>query len=180
MKKQVMKEIASGLFGVALVFTAGIDITPLLEKEPPAPQPVYEVQQRIQEGRQLWTEEDAELLAKTLYGEARASDIPTEQKAAVVWCVLNRVDAGQGTIEEVVTKKRQFVGYDEHNYVTPELYDLAVDVLERWQAEHEGQTDVGRTLPAEYLYFTGDGERNYFTTEWHGHLNWDWSLPSPY
>lgn len=180
MKKQLLKEIASGLLCMGIVFAPGIDITPQMDKEPPAPQPVYEVQQRIQEGKQLWTEEEAEMLAKTLWGEARASDIPTAQKAAVVWCVLNRVDAGQGTIEEVVTKKRQFVGYDERNYVTPELYDLAVDVLERWQAEHEGQTDVGRTLPADYLYFTGDGERNYFTTEWRGHLNWDWSLPSPY
>lgn len=179
MKRKAIKEAASCLAALMVVLSVGVDITPLLEKAP-EPTPVYATQAKAQEGTQLWTEEDAELLAQMLYGEARANDIPTEQKAAVVWCALNRVDAGQGTIQEVVTKKRQFVGWDEDNYVTPELYALTVDVLERWQAEHEGQTDVGRTLPADYLYFTGDGERNYFTTEWHGHLNWDWSLPSPY
>ena len=180
MNKKAIKEFMSGLLGLVLFFSLSIDITPLLEREQHAPQPVYAIERSIQEGKQLWTEEDAELLAKTLYGEARASHIPTHQKAAVVWCVLNRVDAGQGTIEEVVTKKRQFVGYDEDNFVTVELYDLAVDVLERWQAEHEGQTDVGRTLPAEYLYFTGDGEYNYFTKEWNGGPAWSWDLPSPY
>ena len=36
------------------------------------------------------------------------------------------------------------------------------------------------SLPKEYLYFTGDGAHNYFTTEWQGGQTWDWSLESPY
>lgn len=179
MKKKAIKEAAGCLAALMVVFGIGINPLPLLEQAP-NPEPVYATQIVHQEGSRLWTEEDADLLAQTLYGEARADNIPTHQKAAVAWCVLNRVDAGQGTIEEVVTKERQFAGYDEEHPVTPELYDLAVDVLERWQAEHEGRTDVGRTLPAEYLYFTGDGEYNHFTTEWRKGPVWTWSLPSPY
>lgn len=120
------------------------------------------------------------MLAKTVYGEARSSSIPTDQKAAVIWCVLNRVDAGRGTIEEVITAPKQFEGYSPEHPVTEELHVLAHDVLNRWQFEHEGEAEVGRTLPADYLYFTGDGKANYFTKEWQSGPAWDWSLPSPY
>ena len=49
-----------------------------------------------------------------------------------------------------------------------------------WMAEKECVGSVGRVLPKEYLYFTGDGAHNYFTTEWQGGQTWDWSLESPY
>jgi hypothetical protein len=128
-----------------------------------------------------WTERDVELIAKTLYGETRCDDIPTDQKAAVAWCILNRVDAGWGTIEEVITANLQFTGYRASNPVWDSLYERTLDVLNRWQAEHDGVEDVGRTLPADYLYFTGDGERNNFKKEWKsGEIPWDWSLESPY
>lgn len=129
----------------------------------------------------MWDERDVELIAKTLYGETRCDDIPTDQKAAVAWCILNRVDAGWGTIEEVVTANLQFTGYRASNPVWDSLYELTLDVLNRWQAEHDGVEDVGRTIPADYLYFTGDGERNNFKREWKsGETPWDWSLESPY
>lgn len=172
-----MKKLICNLLALLLFVSLGI-----AERPPQAEQPkAAAVEAAAQENKpQLWTEEDAELLAKTLYGEAGSSWIATEQKAAVVWCVLNRVDAGRGSIAEVVTADKQFLGYDPNHPVTTELHALAVDVLERWQAEHEGQTNVGRTLPADYLYFTGDGEVNYFTSEWQTGPAWDWSLPSPY
>lgn len=46
--------------------------------------------------------------------------------------------------------------------------------------EKDGETEVGRVLPREYLFFTGDGEHNHFRTEWEGGQTWDWSLRSPY
>jgi hypothetical protein len=128
-----------------------------------------------------WEENDVRLIAKTLYGETRSDEIPTEQKAAVAWCILNRVDAGWGTIEEVVTAKSQFTGYRASNPVWDSLYELTLDVLHRWAEEHDGAENVGRTLPADYLYFTGDGDRNNFTKKWKsGEPKWDWSLGSPY
>ena len=128
-------------------------------------------------------EADVEMLAKTIWGEARGVKSITE-KAAVAWCILNRVDAKGyacgGDIEYVLTFPGQFVGYDEENPVTTECKEIAADVLTRWAAEKAGIEDVGRVLPKEYTYFTGDGKRNYFTDEWKGGNTWDWSLPSPY
>lgn len=128
---------------------------------------------------------DVEALARMLYGEARGV-ASTMEKAACVWCVLNRVDDTSGlwpdTIIGVLTQANQFSGYSPRNPVTDALYALARDVLIRWIRERSGETDVGRVLPAEYVYFTGDGERNYFYTAWPAGVTaaWTWELPDPY
>lgn len=125
---------------------------------------------------------EAEYIAKTLYGEARGCSV-TEQ-AAVVWCILNRVDDESGLwpddIIGVVTQENQFAGYSQEHPVLPELYDMAMDVLERWQREKAGETDVGRVLPADYCFFQGDGQHNYFRREFEGGQVWDWRLETPY
>lgn len=95
---------------------------------------------------QPWTDEEVIVLAKMLWGEARGVSYDAE-KAACVWCALNRVDHGYGDI---------------------------------WYAEREGQVEVGRVLPADYLWFSGDGKRNHFRNAYRGGDRWDWSLPSPY
>ena len=106
----------------------------------------------------------------------------TTEKAAVVWCVLNRVDSAgfPNAIEKVVTQPHQFVGYAEKYPATEENKKIAKDVLNRWYAEKAGYTDIGRVLPKEYTFFTGDGKSNYFTSEWKSQITYDWSLPSPY
>ena len=125
--------------------------------------------------------EDVEMLARLIWGEARGVD-STAQKAAVVWCVLNRVDASSfpDTIAGVVTQKHQFTGYSESFPATEEFKEIAEDVLIRWYQEKAGAADVGRTLPSEYLFFVGDGVCNYFSIEWRSTDYFDWSLPSPY
>lgn len=119
-----------------------------------------------------------EILAKLVWGEARGCS--TTEQAAVVWCVLNRVDDGQGDIAEVATAPCQFYGYDPGNPVDADILALVQDVLIRWSMEQSCVGNVGRVLPREYLYFTGDGAHNYFTTGWQGGQTWDWSLASPY
>lgn len=126
-----------------------------------------------------WTEEEANALAKMLWGEARGVSSDAE-KAACVWCALNRVDQGYGSIITVVTAPRQFVGYRQDNPVEDTLKSLCEDVLSRWFAEKDGQTDVGRVLPKDYLWFSGDGRRNHFRNAYRGGNRWDWSLSSPY
>ena len=143
----------------------------------------------------LYTEADVEMLARLIYTEARGVKSKTEQ-AAVVWCVLNRLDnpnRPQKTIVDVVTAPYQF-DYRPWAPVLPEFAELAEDVLERWEREKNGVEDVGRTtagspaspkgasrvLPAEYQYFEGWGGRNWFSAEWRSDEYWDWSLPSPY
>lgn len=125
-------------------------------------------------------DEDADMMAKLVWGEARGCS--TTEQAAVVWCVLNRVDAGyaDGTIKGVITAKGQFTGYRSSNPVTETQRWIAVDVMTRWYREKNGEADVGRVLPKEYLYFAGDGIGNVFRTTYKGGTRWDWSLPSPY
>ena len=142
---------------------------PMVEIATPEPTPVVP----------LWSEEEVYVLAKMVWGEARGVPSDTE-KAACVWCALNRVDHGYGDIITVVTTPKQFVGYNEENPVDDGLITLCIDVLTRWYAEREGQVEVGRVLPADYLWFSGDGKRNHFRNAYRGGDRWDWSLPSPY
>lgn len=127
-----------------------------------------------------WSEADVDMLARTLWGEARG--IPSDmEKAAVVWCILNRVDDPRwpDTIAGVVTQNGQFAGYSKRFPVTDELKALAEDVLFRWQYEKAGG-NAGRVLPADYFYFTGDGQNNHFRQEYKSAGRWDWSLDNPY
>lgn len=124
---------------------------------------------------------EVEALAKMLYGEARGVASDTE-KAACVWCVLNRVDDSRfpDTVLEVVAAPYQFAGYSADYPVLPELERIAADVLTRYHEEKSGGENVGRVLPADYCFFTGDGEHNYFTIGWKDTDTWGWTLSSPY
>ena len=55
------------------------------------------------------TEYEINMLAKTVWGEARGCN--KLEQSAVVWCILNRVDDGQGSIAQVITAPDQFHGY---------------------------------------------------------------------
>ena len=124
---------------------------------------------------------EVEALARMLYGEARGV-ASTMEKAACVWCVLNRVDDPRfpDTVLEVLEAPYQFAGYNASYPVLPELAALAADVLTRYHAERDGNTEAGRVLPAEYVFFTGDGRRNHFTAEWRSKTAYDWTLTNPY
>ena len=127
-------------------------------------------------------EEDAIALAKMAWGEARGcSDM---EIAATMWCVLNRVDAKGGTVVGIITAPNQFHGYSPNHPVDERIYNLAVDVLTRWQMEQQGASpeEVGRVLPPQYLYFYGDGVSNHFKDNYeYSKANiWDWSYPNPY
>lgn len=124
---------------------------------------------------------EVEALARMLYGEARG--VPsTMEKAACVWCVLNRVDDPRfpDTVLEVLEAPRQFAGYKAEYPVLPELAAIAADVLTKYHAERDGNTDAGRVLPADYIFFTGDGRNNHFFSEWKGTSAYDWTLTNPY
>ena len=81
---------------------------------------------------------------------------------------------------EVIEAPYQFSGYDPEYPVREEFALLAADVLTRYRAERDGEENVGRVLPAEYCFFTGDGRRNHFTTEWKSTDCFGWTLESPY
>jgi hypothetical protein len=120
------------------------------------------------------------LLAKTAFAEARGIKSKTEI-ACVIWSILNRYDIGQGTIKNIVVN--QYAYYSSAPTVSGYGYDLielARDVLNRWNQEKNGYENVGRVLPKDYIYFTGDGNHNYFRNKYKTNNYWDYSLVSPY
>lgn len=120
---------------------------------------------------------EIELIAKTVYGEARG--LNKLEQSAVIWCILNRVDAGYGTILDVVTAPNQF-HYSRNFPVLEDIKLLTIDVLTRWNMEKHLVGDSGRTLPKEYLWFHGDGEHNYFRDAFDGGHRWNWDCENPY
>lgn len=138
----------------------------------------------------LYTDEDVIVLTKMLWGEARGVPAMTVngrtvstkcQQAAVIWTALNRYDDGYSdSITKVVTAPNQFAGYEESNPVDDELMNLVIDVLDRWNREKHGETDVGRVLPAGYMWFHGDGTYNHFRNEYKGGTRWMWELEDVY
>jgi|AGTN01.1.fsa_nt_gi hypothetical protein len=125
-------------------------------------------------------EADVDMLAKLIWAEARGINSKAEQ-AAVIWCALNRVDAGfaDSTISSVVRARSQFA-YSSGSPIKKELRSLAQDVVIRWLLEKRGIGEVGRVLPSDYLYFAGHDGHNWFRKSYRGGKYWDWSLPDPY
>lgn len=148
-------------------------------EQTPAPEPVAEAQAATEPTEPMLNQKDVEYIGRTIWGEAGGVKSKAE-RAAVAWCILNRVDASGKSIEEVVTAPSQFYGYRPDGDCPQEHLDLAADVLTRWQAEKNGEQFVGRVLPASYLYFMGDGERNHFSKEYGSTDYWNWTLINPY
>ena len=137
------------------------------------------------EYEKLYSESDIEIAAKIILKEAESvkdnCGVSGDcHRAAVIWCILNRVDAGYGDFEEVATAPNQFA-YSSNTRIIKEFYELAEDVLDRWSQEKAGIKDVGRILPQDYLWFRGNGKVNIFRNKYKGDYKiWDWSLPDPY
>lgn len=139
------------------------------EPETPADTPVY----------QYYSDQDAIDIAKVLYNECRGIPSTTE-KACVVWTILNRVDYYGSSVYSIVRSPNQFAFY-EGTPVDSELLSLAYDVLDRWSQEKNGETNVGRVLPRDYMFFFGDGVHNYFRNSYSSpYTTWNYSLASPY
>lgn len=116
------------------------------------------------------------MVSKTVWGEARGcSDV---QREAVVWCILNRVDDDRfpNTIAGVITQDGQFFGYSESNPVDDDIYLIARKAMLVWATEEMMPADeLERVLPLEYVFFSGNGKENTFTTRYAGGDSWDLS-----
>ena len=135
---------------------------------------------RVHGDGRSYTAEDVDILCRCVWGEYRGED--TDQVAAVVWCILNRVDDPRfdNTIKSVVTAPYQFSGYNPTNPVDPRIQRIVVDVLTRWVAEETVCGSIGRILPEEYVYFHGNGTVNLYRSEYWSRDYWTWELESPY
>jgi hypothetical protein len=128
-------------------------------------------------------ESEATVLAKIMYKEGRGLASVTEQ-ACIAWVILNRVDAGWGTVYQVASAPNQFAWDPNARTVDDygrDLVKLAEDILGRWQAEKNGQENIGRVLPNTYLYFGGRDGHNWFRENYKSNgIFWNYSLASPY
>ena len=123
-------------------------------------------------------EAEIQMIAKVMLNEA--GGVPNQAHiAAVGWCILNRVDAGYGSLSAVITASGQFA-WNPNTIVRDDLYWLAKDVVTRWILEKKGFINVGRVLPIDYLWFTGDGVDNNFRCQFDVFDYWNWSWASPY
>ena len=135
---------------------------------------------------QRYTESDAVMMAKTMYGEARG--LPIVEIACVGWCILNRVDDSRfpSTIASVITQRSQFSGWNSKHPTKSDggvdLLALAKDVCNRWSWEKAGKSNVGRVLPVGYCWFKGFSGHNWFRKDNKAQAAgaWDYSYPNPY
>lgn len=124
---------------------------------------------------------DAVAMAGVMYAEARGLD--KREQSMVAWCILNRLDSGRfgSTLSSVIWAKSQLA----HSTRTTsdngtDLIWLAQDVLTRYWKEKRGEQNVGRTLPAGYCYYYGNGRHNLFRTSNSGKGSYNFGLEDPY
>ena len=104
------------------------------------------------------------LVAKTVWGEARGCS--RDEQKLVVWCICNRADARDQSIEEVVTAPHQFVGFNPEHPVDAELVAVAEEVLQAWSRSEEALILPPYATTSAYQFFHGDGEHNWFREEY--------------
>lgn len=124
---------------------------------------------------------DIECLAKIIWVEGGGESL--EFQSAVAWTVFNHLDRGDwgSTLTDVITYPGHFA-WDKYAPVNDLQLKLATDIFIRWALEKTGYLDVGRTLPADFIYFWANskGECRFNTVYGVKDGAWDWSLPSPY
>ncbi len=127
--------------------------------------------------RSVISEEEELRLAKMVYGEDRQNSLM--ERSATIWCAFNRADAWEKSISSVVVTN-QFHGYFPSQKSPEWAVELVRDVALRYGLEGLGYEDVGRTLPSDYLYFSGSGGSNRFRSTYSSKSYWDWDAVDPY
>lgn len=118
------------------------------------------------EAKERYTDADAKMIARVIWGEARGIRSQTE-RACIAWTILNRVDHYGWSIKKTITMRGQFY-YSTKFPITTENLWLARDVLNRWNREKAGAKNVGRVLPRGYMWYAGNGRHNVFQNKYRG------------
>ena len=123
-----------------------------------ATQPVVVEQQPVEASGDLPITETERIMLCNLVGREYGSDwVSVYDKACVVATVMNRVNSASfpNTIYEVLVQPNQFTGYIPQDTYTYQVTDSCVEAV-NYYFDH--QSEFGN-----YLYFWGDGTRNYFS-----------------
>ena len=121
------------------------------------PEPTYEVVAK-------YSSYEITLAAQTVWGEARGCS--RDEQKLVVWCICNRADARDQSVEEVVTAPYQFAGYDPDHPVEPEIVEVVEEVIQAWARGEEALILPPYATTSNYQFFGGDGEHNWFREEY--------------
>lgn len=125
---------------------------------------LYEVNTTETEVAVKYSPHEVTLTAQAVWGEARGCS--REEQMLVVWCICNRADAGDNSIEEVVTAYKQFYGFDYYNPVEPEIVEVVEEVFEAWARGEEALVYEPYATTPDYQFFYGDGKHNWFREEY--------------
>lgn len=134
--------------------------TPQIETQPyvATTQPVAVEKQPVEVSGDLPITESERIMLCNLVGREYGSDwVSVYDKACVVATVMNRVNSASfpNTIYEVLVQPNQFTGYIPQDTYTYQVTDSCVEAVDYY---FNHQDEFGN-----YLYFYGDGQRNYFS-----------------
>ena len=118
----------------------------------------------IPEVVEKYSSHEITLAAQTVWGEARGCS--RDEQKLVVWCICNRADARNQSVEEVITAPYQFAGYDPDHPVEPEIVEVVEEVLQAWDRGEEALVLSPYATTSNYQFFRGDGEHNWFREEY--------------
>lgn len=121
------------------------------------PEPTYEVVAK-------YSSYEITLTAKAVWGEARGCS--RDEQKLVVWCICNRADARDQSVEEVVTAPYQFAGYDPDHPVEPEIVEVVEEVFQAWARGEEALVLPPYATTSNYQFIGGDGKHNWFREEY--------------
>lgn len=118
--------------------------------------PTTEYVQPVYSGNLPITERERVLLCNVVANEYGSDWVSVYDKACVVATVVNRVNSPQfpNDIESVLTQPYQFSGYWASDYYYSSVTDSCIEAVDYYYAHPD---EFGN-----WLYFEGDGTRNYF------------------
>ena len=111
-----------------------------------------------------YSSDEVTLTAQAVWGEARGCS--RDEQKLVIWCICNRADAFNQSVEEVITAPYQFAGYSPSNPVDPEIVEVVEEVFQAWSRGEEALVLPPYSTTSNYKFFGGDGEHNWFREEY--------------
>ena len=117
--------------------------------------------------------EEAKVIAKAFYGIRNFVDkygYTTADLETYARCIFNRSDATGQSIEEVVSKKDQFLGYAEGNQLVKEYYDQAIRFVNDWHNEEVKPCDSSyqwAELNEDGIWLRNSFKADGYARRWH-------------
>lgn len=101
------------------------------------------------------SQEEQDIVALARLADSVASGRPIEVKEIIMWVVINRVEDRShgygGSLQEEISRPKQWQQYDPNSYYMEDTYELAERVYDRWKR------GGARIIPGDMLWFVLNG-----------------------